>query len=106
MGKSMAVQGIISSLFFLSIFEACILSLLRMMWQWLIPIFFLFIIYISNINLGFYCFRFERKMLIIAPFIATLRSISGTAGFLIGICKIFISKKNLSIENEKRKIKK
>jgi len=83
MGSSILVQGALSLLFFLNLFLALIGSffLIRV---FIFPFVLLLLIIFSNATLGFYCYKYEKKMILIAPIIATLRSLAGTLGFIVG----------------------
>lgn len=86
MGSSMAVQGSLVLLFAASIlFYIGSLFFGNPLAFSSVPLLSLALIYISNINFGIYCLRFEKKMLPMAPFIASIRSAAGTLGFLVGM---------------------
>ena len=92
LGRSIAIQGGLSLLFFASIiiYFANIIFFRQINLVWL-PLVFLLILYVSNINLGLYCWKYEKKMLFLAPIMAIIRSISATLGFIFGFIdfKIF-----------------
>lgn len=86
MGMSMAVQGSLSLAFFIMlifyIISIFLSGLTRLIF---LPLLFLALIYLSNVPFGIYCLRYEKKMLFLAPLLASIRSIVGTIGFLKGI---------------------
>jgi glycosyltransferase involved in cell wall biosynthesis len=92
MGSSMMIQGLLSLAFMCSILFLPLLSLFGILNALMFVVLLFLILYVSNLPLGMYCFRYEKKMLIIAPFIASLRSLYGTIGFLAGLIKFNILK--------------
>jgi len=75
-GFEIQFQFILSIMFLFSI----ALSIYFMNLVFSIALFFL--LFISNLGLGLWCFRKEKKMIFLAPVIASLRSIAGTLGAL------------------------
>ena len=62
-----------------------LLSFIGMYYILYLPLVFLFILYLSNINYGIFSYKYEKKMIIIAPFLASLRSLSGFFGATSGL---------------------
>jgi len=95
MGNSIAVQGLLSVLFFILtliyIFSIMLFGFLKFLY---LPLIGIVIIYLSNIPLGIYCFKYEKNMLILAPAMAVIRSISATLGFLLGMVNFVLLKRD------------
>ncbi|MEK6879087.1 MAG: hypothetical protein AABY22_05735, partial [Nanoarchaeota archaeon] len=92
LGNSIAIQGGLSLLFFtnLALYLVMLLFLNKTNFFYL-PLFWLLMIYLSNIPLGIFCYKYERKMLILAPAIGIIRSLAATLGFCSGFIA-FITK--------------
>jgi glycosyltransferase involved in cell wall biosynthesis len=94
MGRSIALQGSISAIFFIAtffsiLFAICNLSVI----PFIFPIVVLLILFFSNVLFGIFCYRrYEKKMLIVAPAVASFRSLAGTLGFLRGLIEIELRK--------------
>lgn len=76
-GNTILIQGILSLLF---IFFPSTL--------------FLLLLYISNIPLGYFCFKSDKSFLmgLLAPFIASCRSVVGVVGFGVGVVRFMFGK--------------
>ncbi|MFH1722914.1 MAG: glycosyltransferase [Candidatus Altiarchaeota archaeon] len=85
-GSSLLGQGFLSIIFFLSILGLS---------APLFVISFLLLV-ITNIPFGIYCLKKEGKFIILAPIIASLRSLSGTLGAGYGLVRFKFKKKALS----------
>src|SRR3989344_4220086 len=85
LGNSLAVQGGLSVLFFffLVVYILTLLILKTNFFAYL-PLGGLFALFISNLGLGAYCWKKEKKMILIAPLIAVTRSLAATIGFSFG----------------------
>ena len=81
-GSGIFIQALLSSLLFLS------LLLLSIPW---ILVFFMLIL-LSNLPLGLFCFKQEKKFLLIAPVLASLRSLVGLLVALYGVLFFFFLK--------------
>ncbi len=93
MGSSVVIQGSLSLLFFISLFISVLELFLKINNFFLfIPLILLAMIYITNLGFGFYCYRYEKNMIFIAPLIASIRSLAGTAGFIKGVCSKILRK--------------
>jgi cellulose synthase/poly-beta-1,6-N-acetylglucosamine synthase-like glycosyltransferase len=77
-GKQALFQGLLSLLFFASFLTLA---------PSIILITFLLLV-ASNIPLGLYCLPLEKKILLLAPLLASLRSIAGTSGALYGLVRL------------------
>ena len=85
MGSDMFIQGSLSLFFMISVILSIGLSILTKSFiTFIFPILFLIILGVVNMPLAVYCSKYEPKMIFIAPFLASARSIFGTLGFLIG----------------------
>ncbi len=62
-----------------------LLSFVGLFYLSYIPLVFIFTLYLSNIPYGLFSYKFERKMLFLAPLFASIRSISGFFGAIIGV---------------------
>lgn len=82
LGKEMLVQGAISLLFIIS----PLLGLMSLFTPWKFLVVFPFLVFIllflSNIPFGVYSSQYEKKMIVFAPLMASLRSIMATLGFV------------------------
>lgn len=87
MGHEMMSQGSLSLLLLISLLPAVMRIDLPLIRSEIAPALVLSALYASNVPLGYYCARFERKMLLLAPLLASLRSIAGTIGFLHGVVR-------------------
>lgn len=85
LGREMIIQGGLSLLFFFALALSVVLSFFLGGRIFLYPLTVFIILYISNFPFGIYCAKYEKKMLFIAPLIASCRSISATLGFLHGL---------------------
>lgn len=88
--NSILIQGILSVLFFILTFEYFLLLVFSGINLYYLPIIGLLLIYFSNMPLGIYCWRYEKKMILLAPAMAVVRSISASLGFIMGFIKIRI----------------
>ncbi len=94
MGPTMFIQGTLSLLFFASLFLSIILYFIFFKISvFALPIIAFLLLIMSNIFFGFFCRKYEKKMVLIAPTIASFRSLLGTAGFLIGAARLRITRK-------------
>jgi glycosyltransferase involved in cell wall biosynthesis len=62
-----------------------LLSFIGMYYVFYLPILFLGLLCASNIGYGVFSFRYERRMLFIAPVLASFRSLSGFFGAVLGL---------------------
>ena len=86
MKNDIAIQGGLSVIFLFVLFLSVIFSVLHISKNlFIIALVDFFILALFNLPLGIYSTRYEKKMLILAPIIASCRSIAGTIGFLKGI---------------------
>ena len=69
-----------------------LLSFIGMYFILYLPLIFLILLYLSNITYGIFSYKYEKKMILIAPFLASLRSLSGFFGAISGL-RILWSKK-------------
>ena len=53
-----------------------------------IPLFTVIVLYLSNLPYGLYASKFEKKMLFLAPMIASMRSIVGVMGAVWGVIRL------------------
>lgn len=90
LGNSIAIQGGLSILFLVNLVLYLIMLFFNKKDLFYLPLFWLLILYISNIPLGIFCYNYEKKMLILAPAIAIVRSLAATLGFCAGFIAIII----------------
>ncbi|MFH1836081.1 MAG: glycosyltransferase, partial [Methanobacteriota archaeon] len=79
-GSGLTVQAILATLFIVSILT---LKPPLMLGSGLI-------LALSNLPLGLFCLKYEKKFFIFAPLFASLRSIAGTLGALFGVLKFAV----------------